>query len=38
MKPPRAEMFFSGREPPSHEEFLKVGAVLKQLLKDHGDL
>jgi DNA-binding response OmpR family regulator len=26
------------RKPPSYEEFLKLGAVLKQLLKDHGDL
>jgi CheY-like chemotaxis protein len=24
------------RKPPSYEEFLKLGGVLKQLLKDHG--
>lgn len=26
------------RKPPSYEEFLKLGGVLKQLLKDHGAL
>jgi CheY-like chemotaxis protein len=26
------------RKPPNYEEFLKVGGVLKRLLKDHGVL